>query len=266
MENEDIFLARATSGFPVSIGTSLALETIFDPVSQVIDPDRKPPPKANRGNYNAYLINLNTIVRNIIQGVKTPGKVFFDVDSYYKVLTQEIEYLKHLFSYENLNLVIYSHTYETPSKKHSDVIRTVSTDQQKLTQAIQYNCVTRAQKEHGFTVYKEHLEVPKGMSALVLTHVPWDLLSHSSFLRLDLLESHTGAIKTRKDWNTKYFKIKDTDMSFLPFVEPLLVKLGDNVMFHPSPVKERMELIESLKKKNAHPLMSEMTYKLLTAT
>lgn len=257
---------RPKSGFPVSIPTGLALQTIFDPVQPVIDPDRLVPPKAIRGNYNTYLFNISTLLRNLISSI--PGKelMFHSQQAIFDTLLEEIEYLTHFFRMNDLNISFYVHTYNYVLSKYKDQIRAANTENQKYIQAVNDFCFKKLKGQDDVLHFTKHLEPSRGTAALLLTHVPWDLLSHHSFLRLDLLESHTGVIKTRKDWNSKYFKIKDHDLSNLPFIESLLTTLGDSVMFQPFPLNERLKLVEKLKQKNVHPLMDEMTYKLLTST
>ncbi len=75
------------------------------------------------------------------------------------------------------------------------------------------------------------------------THLACDLLSYRTSLKLQLLESHTGELKKRLVWNTKYKKITTVELNNLPFNEKLLYILGDNTgMVQPLNIKIRRAL------------------------
>lgn len=57
--------ARTVSAFPLSVGTSLALESVFNGVQEPIDPNRVIPQKVEINNYDAFWINVGTLFRNL---------------------------------------------------------------------------------------------------------------------------------------------------------------------------------------------------------
>lgn len=57
---------RTTSGFPVSISTGLALESIFSPRQAVYDPDRVTPPRVDLSKYQEFWVNTATLFRNMV--------------------------------------------------------------------------------------------------------------------------------------------------------------------------------------------------------
>lgn len=250
---------RAMSGFPVSIATGLALETIFTPIKEVFDEAREAPPKANLKNYTDYLINVSTLLRNLVTSVKYEELVKLSNKDIFNCLLEEIEFLHNFFQMHSLPLKFYIHSYQYPKKTYADKLRLASSDQQKHHADINDYCLSKIQREDDTLQFSKSISLSKDSSCLLLTHVPWDLLSYDNFQNLELLESHTGVIKTRKDWNTKYFKLPEKDMSFLPFMEYLLTTFGDSVMFKPGPMKDRVTLYETLLKKRVHPLMSELS-------
>lgn len=249
---------RNVSGFPVSIGTSLALETLFTPIQEVIDPSRKVPDKIKLETYNLYIFNISTILRNLITSL--PYKDIVDVPNYlfYETLLEEIEYLTTLFRMKELNISFYVNSYDYVKNTYKDNLRLAKSDQQKHILSINDYCLSKISREDDVHHFTNKISYGLNTTALILTHVPWDLLSHDKFHKLDLLESHTGIVKTRKDWNTKYFKLLDYDMSFLPFYEYLLTTFGDNIMFKPDSLEKRKEVYNNLKKLRVHPLMSEV--------
>jgi hypothetical protein len=86
---------------------------------------------------------------------------------------------------------------------------------------------------------------------LMLTHYAIDLLA-PNFKSFDLLESHTGAIKSKHLWYTKYYNGKDYPQ--LPFREDLLQVFGDNETFRPMAPSIRKQIIEIAKQYNWSPV------------
>lgn len=256
---QNILDSRAMSGFPVSIGTGLALETVFEPIREVADTARDVPKRVDKAQYTDYVFNMSTILRNLLSSISYKDLIGIPKQMILNTFLDEVEFLTHFFGMNSMNVNFYVHTYDFPRKTYPDKLRLASSDQQKYLQGLTDFCLMGVRKHDEVQHFTKDVTYGNDCSALIVTHVPWDLLSYDRFRKLDLLESHTGVVKTRKDWNTKYFKIPDKDMSFLPFMEYLLTTFGDNVMFKPGPMKDRLELYESLVKKKVHPLMSELT-------
>ena len=248
------------SGFPVSIGTSLALETIFSPVKEVFDPERKVPEKIDPNQYDMYLFNVSTILRNLIQSVAWRDMVLVNRKDVCDAFLEEIEFLTGFFQAAGLGVKFYWHSYSYALKSYDDkkIRRPTTAQQLQVTQLMDY-CTSAVKKQDDVLTFSKDISIDRSSKCLLMTHVPWDLLSYGNFHKLDLLESHTGKVKTRKDWNTKYFPIKDKDFSFLPFMEYLLSTFGDSALFVPDPLKKRLELYDMLVKKRVHPLMSELS-------
>lgn len=256
---------RPQSGFPVSIGTGLALESILDPVQDVIDESRVVPSKVSYDTYNLYLFNISTLLRNLIQSIPYKELILHSQKSILETLLEEIDYLATLFGVHSLNASFYVNTYAYPIKTYPDKLRLATTDQQKHIHSITESCLKHFRFQNDVQHFSKDIKYERESKALLMSHIPWDLLSHGNFHKLDLIESHTGVIKSRKDWNTKYHKLQDRDMSFLPFMEYLLTTFGDSSMFKPAKLEDRVNLYESMKKKGVHPLMSEMSMAFLRA-
>jgi hypothetical protein len=62
--------------------------------------------------------------------------------------------------------------------------------------------------------------------------------------KLDLLESHTGKLKPRYEWGSKFYPLGDRDMSHLPFIEKLLLIFGDKVLIQPALTKIRQQVYD----------------------
>lgn len=249
------------SGFPVSIGTGLSLETLFTPVQDVYDTTREVKNLPDLGVYSVYLFNVSTLLRNLINAINYKDLVTIPVPEIHAALLDEIDFLTNHFVSSQINIKFYinNYTFVKNVYKDKDKLRESSTDKQKYTDSIFQYCLDRIKKNDDVEEFSKDIHYDKRDSALIFTHIPFDLLSYGNFVKLDLLESHTGLIKTRKDWNTKYYPIPNQDMSFLPFMEYLLVTFGDHVMFKPDPISKRNEVYEALKKKGVNPLTTEFS-------
>lgn len=257
---------RDMSGFPVSIGTGLALETLFDPVMEVVDEGRSFEKLPDLNRYNLYLINVETLIRNIISSAQSTVVMDVTGKDVFEILQDEMDFLQYFFEDNGLTLKYYINTYAYFNETYKDKIRIPTTPRQQHIMEITKYCLDKIRKvQTDVKVFNHFLSYGASSQALVLTHVPADLLSHSKFRVLDLLESHTGLIKSRELFNTKYYPVPREDMSFLPFYEYLLVTFGDKVMFRPDPIKKRQEVINNLKRLEVHPLMSEFSMVTLQA-
>lgn len=256
----ELLTNRAMSGFPVSIGTGLALETLFQPTQDVIDESRDVIKMEDLSQYSLYVFNLSTLLRNLISTL--PSKELFRIPrkEILATLVDEMDFITNHFDAQSIEVKFYVHTYKFVKDVYRDpkYLRKPSTDQQHLIESITEYCLEKLKKEESVSTFHKDIKYEKQDSVLLFTHVPFDLLSHGRFMKLDLLESHTGLIKTRKDWWSKYYPIPREDMSFMPFHEYALSVFGDRVMFKPAPLAERKSLLESMRKKGVNPLTSEL--------
>lgn len=257
--------SRSMSGFPVSIGTGIALETVFDPVQAVYDDTRQVPEKVNLNDYNNYIFNVSTILRNLTSAVPSGEILTIAKKDILDALLDEINYITEFFHSEGLTVNFYTNNYAFAKNTYEKegILRKATTDKQMALDSIVKYCLDFISKQDEVAQFSNAISYNREDHALIFTHVPWDLLSYGKFVKLDLLESHTGLIKSRKLWNTKYYPLPDHDMSFLPFMEKLLTTFGDSVMFKPAPIKERIDLWNAMKKKNVNALTSELSFEFM---
>lgn len=259
---------RTISAFPLSIGTSLALESIFEGKLPAYDPDRQIPVKIPVDQYQEIWINLSTLIRNILGAVSKEDYLKVKPRDILDALTTEIGVINSLFKEEGNNICtpIY---YQCDYKSLLDMIKHSGTDIRLR------NDKTSAQKHHTGLIhatldslfdtaygddiihYTDSLKPKKRVNALIITHIPFDLISYSNYKRLDLLESHTGRLKPRSLWYTKYYPVANEDMSHLPFTLKLLLIFGDHVMFHPANMSIRREIIQIARQKKLTSMSSE---------
>lgn len=248
---------RPTSGFPISIGSALSLETLFNPVKEAYDPSRIIPDRPSLDKYSLYVFNINTLLRNLINCIPYVSLREIKASDILDTLLEEIEFITHFFSSNNLNIKFYVNSYSYIKNTYdAKKLRNATTDKQIFIDTLTSYCLNKLKKEDEVSHFTKDIHYDKNDSVLLFTHVPWDLLSYSNFINLELLESNTGVIKTRKSWNSKYYPIPNKDMSFLPFFEYLLVTFGDHVLFHPDTLEKRLSVYNQMKTKHVHPLMN----------
>jgi hypothetical protein len=241
---------REISAFPLSIGTSMAFESVFTGRLPSYDPNRTIPNQVILSNYNTCFINISTLYRNILGAVSKDVKLEANENDFAAVIEQEMDIIESLFKVEGGGTTIpifYTMSYDRAVSKASSKIvdlRQDRTDLQKHEKAILVKTVDKLKNIPNIEKYKDYIKAPASTRALIVTHVPYDLLSHEKFGRLDLLESHTGKLKPRYEWSSKYYPLGERDMSHLPFLEKLLLIFGDKVLIQPALTKIRQQVYE----------------------
>lgn len=251
-QGESLF-DRTISGFPLSVGTSLAMESIFTPQMTPIDPDRDPPQQVDLKHYSEIWISVHTLLRNIFAAASKEAVLRASTNELYMVLHNEISVIEQLFRIEGMGRckpIFYFLSYDSvykgkissyiegrPDTSQSaaaftaHVVQVLKMFQQRNPDVLQLGDI-EFKPTHGLT------------SAMVLTHSPLDLGSCKHFRKLDLLESHTGKLKPRTQWNTKYYPIPQGDMSRLPWHRKLHWIFGDKVIIKPMEMKLRRQILQ----------------------
>ena len=263
----DALLNRTISSFPLSIGTALAFESIFKGTLPVYDPQRQIPDQVDIGTYNSFWINTTTLMRNILGAIPTDAQKRVQPDELAETLQNEVIFIQNLIETQSLQQcqpIFYHATYKKLLKSLFTAqyikFRTPTTPNQIAYQQLLDKAYTLFEKETSIDLYEtnDHLEPTKtNNTALILTHQPYDLTNYKDFMKLDLIESHTGKLKSRKDWATKYYPIPETDMFFLPFTRKLLMIFGDHVLIKPMDIKYRRLILEVGRNNKWTPLTTE---------
>ena len=244
---------RMTSAFPLSIGTSLAMESIFEPMMKPYDPDRKIPNKVNPADYDTCYVNLQTLYRNLVGSMDKDLFNRATINDLIATLIEEIGVIQGLFDSEGNGCQVKFYVAE-----HSDLKRNVSlgryvgvklreatTDNQKYFEAQEKNCLKYLNTfTDSILQFKDALEPVGAERALVITHHPYDLINFAKFRQLDLLESNTGVLKTRYQWASKYHPLGDKDLSQLPFNKKLLLVFGDKAEIKPGSANLRNQVYD----------------------
>ena len=250
---------RAVSGFPLSISTGLAMESLFQPKQEVYDKDRIPPQKITLSQYQEIWINIFTLFRNMISACDKAAISNTGPQEITEVLEMEMETINGLFGNEGNNLClpryyVCDYQYVLRGMHQSIQLRNESSPQQLMLKGYWEQA---KKKMVGNTdevyVFKPEIRPPHKSSSLILTHVPYDLLSYTNFHKLDLLESNTGKLKTRRQWNSKYYPVGKSDLSHLPFLKMLLMVFGDKTLIQPGIYKLREQILEASVKRHWVP-------------
>ena len=255
--------SRTVSGFPISVGTSLALESVFEPVQETIDPSRVVPQKINITDYNEVWINVGTLFRNIYNSIDKAGSNFVTHHDYADTVEQEMNFINDLIKQNSnhlVNSVFYICNYNDLTKRFKlGTLRLPKTALQLKYSSLYKKTLEVILKRSSTGKYREVIEFEskfscQGKEVLLVTHFPVDLLNHIKFKDLHLLESHTGVLKKKPEWHTKYYNGRDLNM--LPLNGILLTVFGDDHHFSPQPLKMKNALLDLAAKRKWNCLSS----------
>ncbi|MNU19677.1 hypothetical protein D3C71_79100 [compost metagenome] len=236
--------ARAVGQYPISIATSLALESAAGIHPELPQTPTNPP----IAKFDQLWINVRTLFRNFlgaldketVRGVQAPEialTLFAEMDTIRDIVAD--------ISGGRCKVVFYVSNYAGLNTRFRHaVLRMDTTERQKEYTAIQTQTLELMfhQQPQAFKGFHLRLRPENQPRAMIITHYAYDLASHDHFGKLVLLESHTGAIKEFAQWYTKYYEGKS--LSMIPFREDFLQLFGDAETFRPFDIKLRKELID----------------------
>lgn len=244
MANIELFIAEREKGqFPVSIATSLALESLAG-----IHPDIPnvvvPPIKETR----LLMFNIRTLIRNIHGALSTDVKRKLTAKVCVKALIEEMSIIEasvNRISEGMVPVVFYACAYGSLSRKfpHAHMRPVVTELQLEYTHMERDTIRELLAMQPAFDIRRYDVDITdKFTDTFIVTHHAVDLLSKKQFEKLTLLETHTGAIKNHLLWNTKLTKGKDNPR--IPFCAFSLQVFGDNGhLFSPMDAKTRAAVL-----------------------
>lgn len=242
--SEGVASRAVSERFPLSIATGLAIEAAcgIHPDFQV-----KAAPILTIGE---LWVNTRTLFRNFLGALDNETAVgimpVFIAQSILEEMDTIEDAINH-FSNGRTKVIFYYSNYKDMERKYPNArVRGDTTDKQKF-----YRATMNATTENLLQMASERIqgydlkigdEKSQNVDAMILTNYAYDLLSYKKFKSLVLLESHTGKIKERAQWASKYQNGKDLVM--MPFREDLLQVFGDSETFAPMDIKLRKSLID----------------------
>lgn len=178
--------------------------------------------------YNTLYINVRTMYRNFIGSFQADAVP--DGAKCYKEFLEELDTLSGIVDMSfpsSIRLVYYYPSYNSLESSFTKCkLKSTKTQLQKNYSGkesfIFVNILNKITPQ--VEVYDTKLN-GNHAKALIITHTPLDLLSHHSFSKLTLLESHTANLKNKPEWITKL--TKNQNYYNIPFNILTLQILGD---------------------------------------
>lgn len=236
----DAISSRTVSALPLSIGTSLALESVFDAINPPIDPNRVIPQHIDILDYDQLIVNVGTLFRNMYNAVDRSALKMLTASDLADEIVVEMNQITDLvngYSNSRVETIFYICSYSDLTSRFTMGNLRLPRTALQLAYSNLYletlNIISRRSKNNQIREvieYKSKFSNPI-KKALLISHFPLDLLNVDKFKKLDLLESHTGLLKKVPDWHTKYYDGRDLNM--LPFNGILLTVFGDDHHFRP---------------------------------
>lgn len=246
---------RELGQFPLSIGTSLAIEGACG-----IYPEKEVPTPPIQ-QFNSFWINVKTLFRNLYGSCTSEYRLHPNPNEMADVLLQEMKHLENIpqqYTNKPIEVVFYLSDYAKIERKYPFALpRMDNTNHQKQYTQLMIKTIERLikllknLKENNqafpdIQFFELKIKPKDRKKTLILTNYPFDLTSYKDFGPMGLLESHTGAIKEYAQWYTKYFNGKE--LFRFPFNEGFLQIFGDSELFRPLNIKYRKELMEIAEK------------------
>ncbi|QKE54566.1 hypothetical protein ACSA002_2500 [Salmonella phage vB_SalM_SA002] len=208
---------RTIGMLPISVGTSLAFESLIATPTQQID---------------NLMLNVGTIFRNAYQAYETKDRDRLTVDQLYQDVIQDLggiyEVLNRIGKNKNPNMVAYYCSYAGLEKRFKLAkIWKPDTPKQLHYAALEDQVLKRLLSQlRGHIRLCDHT-IPNGIrNTYVLTHHIVDLVVPKGYGEITLIESHTAALKEKDQWYTKL--TGSSKFVRIPFNPLTLQVFGDN--------------------------------------
>lgn len=262
----DIVNERERGKLPLSIGTSLAFESLLG----IHDEVKHNKPLLDLG-YQVIWINIKTLYRNLYHAVEYDRVGMASDVHFIRAMHREMETIRDICSNEAKGIipVFYSSDYRGLEKINPEVLlRMDNTDLQKTFTRRMSICLKEVIEEvnqdtdltdpNRIKIFDNKITEFENRKTIMVTSYPYDLTSHRKFNQLALLETHTGALKERDKWYTKYQvsgQLK-ANMPEMPFRLDFLTLFGDNSLFRCKVQKFKTTLIDLAKRDKWTPITS----------
>lgn len=233
---------REKGQVPVSIGTALAIES-----AEGIYPDRPPVSPAPILATELLMVNLRTLLRNLIGAIPSEHRSQVKVESIVPSLIEELNILNGIIpsiSEGRCRVSFYVSEYRHLTPAHfkgatfKQAVTPKQLEQKKLESDV-FSLLAEKPLPPNILHFDGKIE-GKFPRTMIITHLPVDLLARYQFEKLELLESHTGAIKPFPMWGTKL----SGDTEHLPFNAFTLKLFGDGVQFLGKRPTAKRELLQ----------------------
>lgn len=244
---------RERGKFPLSIGTSLAFESFANQHEEITHP--RPPYE----DYDVIWVNLKSLFRNLYGAIGREEVNLCSTYQFVRAMQFEMSDIRDIAKNElgGIEVVFYVSNYQGLERINAEVLpRMDNTTLQKQYTKRMSDTIRMVLSDHNnsllpgsperIRVFENEVTPTEANRAIMFTSFPYDLIHYSRWRKLALLEGHTGKIKTRELWYTKYYDGRK--LPEMPFRLDLLTIMGDNNMFRCKVPAFRKELIELAKR------------------
>lgn len=205
--------------------------------------------------YTHVWFNLSTLVRNAYGAYTRDDQRVLDPQHLIDAVNEDIQALQEIYyqilpAEKPVEVQFYYNDYSKIAKRWPRALpRTAKTTLQQQTIAIHQAAINELLKQHEEQIQTFEFDLKGSHPKVALvTHYPSDLLSRKYFRELALLESHTGTLKTRETWHTKFTKGKE--LKRIPFDAAMLQIFGDgSTLLAIYPIKIRRKILEIAEKR-----------------
>lgn len=239
-------LEREVGDFPLSIGTSYALQGLFG-----THPNQKPVP-INISTIDVIWVNIKTLTRNLYAAMTASQTQTIDYNEAVDVLFTEAESIMTIVQQTRIKakVIFYLASANAAVWKFPNALWKKPKTVKQLGYDIYEKQVATELYWRLKDVYPDstiEFDEPEGKNGIcvMLTHFPMELLWKDRFNRLLLLESHTGKVKPYNQWYTKLNGVRE-DMP-MPFNRFTLQLFGDGVVMDSFKRNLRHEVIDLAK-------------------
>lgn len=249
--------SKTQGKYMVSIGTSLALETLFGINDNV--PPTQPLPFTS---YKYIFVNVRTLLRNLHGAVLKELKIEWANRHYLEELIKEISIIPEIIadqSGQQMGVVLYLPKYssmerEYPKAAFKEVKGLNNVVYSNMESFVIRQLINKVQnKELNIMLVDMTIPLPDE-KIILMTHNPIDLLPYARSQRLDLIESHTGTIKDRTKW---YTKLSGKELERIPFGKFSIQVFGDGKVFKGLPSIYRNAILQLADKQKWNQLTSD---------
>lgn len=242
-------IEREVGQFPVSMGTSLAIEGFLG-----IHPNQSKLPVDVRTIKEVW-INLRTLARNLWNSIKTERLNVINPAEAVTVLMQEVQTIPTVFLQAGVKVKVQYYiasmdqirwTFPKATFKQAKTPKQMAYEVYERYVAIE---LYKQMIDEGIPVMEIKKLPPKTDGTVaMLTHYPSELLWKDQFSRLLLWESNTGKLKPWNMWYTKLNGVKEDTP--LPFDKFTLQVFGDGVLIEPQPrgIKAQLKTLAEAKR------------------
>lgn len=231
---------------PISIGTSIPFENITGMNTGT-------PTMVN--DIDHIYINVHALVRNIYGSFKTKYKPTLTSSDLYTCLEDDINRIVNICNESDIKVTVFNYDYSgafpaakllsnRPSKTPKQVMYDTMLEDVTRRSIAELNVIDI--NSSNVSKYKTH-----SGRTLLITIYPYDLIWNTGNVKL--LESHTGNIKSKKEWSSK-LNIKKELRKTIPFNFTTLCIYGDKNLIMPDSVKYRRLVSEVAVTKRWHTM------------